>query len=97
MQRMPPELLAITPPMVHAFELAGSGPSRRAVSPKHRVDVPQDHSGTRAHPAAIVFHFRAVPMAADVDENIARLRLTIQAGSCGAKRRVPGAGLVIFF
>ena len=60
-----------------------------AVSPEHCVDVAEDHSWTRAHAAAIVLHFGAIPMTAHVDQNIVRLRLTVEARSRGAKRRVP--------
>jgi hypothetical protein len=45
-------------------------PDPSAVSPEHCVDVAQDHSWTRAHPAAIVLHFGAVPMTAHVDQNV---------------------------
>ena len=60
-----------------------------AVSPEHRVDVSQDHSWARAHPAAVLLHFGAVPMTAHVDEYIVRLGLTVQTGSRGAECRVP--------
>jgi hypothetical protein len=51
--------------------------------------VSEDHSGTRAHSAAIVLYFRAVPMTAHVDKYIVRQGLAVQAGSRCAERRVP--------
>jgi hypothetical protein len=51
--------------------------------------VGEDHPGAYPHASTVVLHFGAIPVMAHIDQNVIRLRLTVEARARRAKRRVP--------
>ncbi len=84
-QRIPPELLAMTPPTVAISVLAGSGPSLRAVRGEDAVGVAEH--GARLDPGqgAVLLDRDAAEVPADVDEDAVALALAVEAGATGAE------------
>ena len=78
-QRMPPELLAITPPTVAMSVLAGSGPSPYPWRRQHAVGEAQQRAGPHPRAAALVLDPHAGEVAADVDEDAVALALPVEA------------------
>ena len=73
-QRMPPELLAMTPPTVAMSVLAGSGPSLRPWGARTRLAWPSIVPGWTARARPVVEDLDAAEVAADVDEDAVGLR-----------------------
>ena len=84
-QDMPLELLAITPPIVQAASLAGSGPEPAAVPGQPRVDLPDGRAGLDADPPALVEDLDAAEVPAGVEQQRLRRRLPGQARAAGAE------------
>ena len=85
-QRMPPELLATTPPTVAKSVLAGSGPSRRLYGARTRFAWPSAVPGRTRAARTVLLDLHAGEVAADVDQDPVALALAVQAGSPRAER-----------
>ena len=84
-QRIPPELLATTPPTVQTSVLAGSGPSLRPWGGEDAVGVAEDRPRLHPRPGAVVLDPDAAEVLADVDEDAVALALAVEAGAAGAE------------
>ena len=85
-QRIPPELLAITPPTQAMSVEAGSGPSLRPCLASSRLTWPSTIPGLDADGAAVLEHLGALPVTADVDEHRVGLGLAVERGAAGTER-----------
>ena len=84
-QRIPPELLAITPPTVAMSVLAGSGPSLRPCGARTRLAWPSTVPGLTRASAPSVLDRDAAEVAAHVDQDAVALALAVEAGAAGAE------------
>ena len=95
-QRMPPELLATTPPTVAKSVDAGSGPTRRACLTSSRLTCPSTVPDPARARCALVLEPDAREVAADVDHDPVALALPVQRRAAGAQRhRDPLAAAVV--
>ena len=79
-QRIPPELLATTPPTVAMSVEAGSGPELSVMAAEHAVGVAEHGAGPHLHASCVVVQdLDAAPVAADVDQDARALPLAVQA------------------
>ena len=81
LQRMPPALLAMTPPIVATSAERGVQDPAAVRGPQDRVGLTQDRSGAGPQPGAAVLDHQAGPVPPDVDEDVVGLRLPVQARS----------------
>ncbi len=84
-QRIPPELLAMTPPTVAMSVEAGIGPEPAAVGSEDAVDVAEHGAGPDPDAGAVVEDLDPAPVAANVDEDAVGLGLAVEAGAAGAE------------
>ena len=84
--RMPPELLAITPPTVAMSVDAGSGPRRRPCSARSAFTWPSSVPGSTRTRVTVVLDLHAAPVAAHVDHHAVALRLAVEARARGPER-----------
>ena len=95
-QRMPPELLAITPPTQAMSVEAGSGPSLQPCGASTRLTWPSTVPGCDPRAGAVVLDRDAAEVAADVDQDPVGLALAVEARAAGAEddrgRGAPAVG-----
>ena len=84
-QRMPPELLAITPPTQAMSVDAGSGPSRKPCGASTRLTWPSTVPGRTRARRAVVLDRDPAEVAADIDQDPVALALAVEAGAAGAE------------
>ena len=84
-QRIPPELLATTPPTVAISVLAGSGPSLRPCGARTRLAWPSTVPGLTRAIAPPSSTATPAEVAAHVDQDPVTLPLAVEAGPAGAE------------
>ena len=91
-QRIPPELLAITPPTQRDVGARRVGPELVAVRGEDAVDVAEHRPGLDPRAGAAVLDRDAAEVAADVDQDAVGLPLAVEAGAAARGRR-PGCAV----
>ena len=84
-QRIPPELLAITPPTQAMSVLAGSGPSLRPCGARTRFAWPSTVPGLTRAQRAVLLDRDAAEVPSHVDQDAVALALAVEAGAAGAE------------
>ena len=91
-QRIPPELLAITPPTRGDLGAGRVGPELAPVRGERAVRVAEDRPRPDPGRGAVLEHLDPAPAAADIDQNPIGLRLPVEARPAGAEDERDAAG-----